>query len=282
MNTVKENREEIELKDRVYIEKKQSKSLIYFALIILLIYIVFFTSKLWIHKPLSTETKVGQKVNYMQDRSVTLISSIYDKDKKTMEIVLAYENKSLDNVNDYHYAYTISEQRFSKPVFKEIYNKPLFSVIRIENLKKGYREVKIFLAPKIVSRDKVKDNITASIVLNKKNVKNSSIDLNKTEKEYILDRLNSLYKYQEKKIADKESEIKKAKSEIKAIDEKKKTFEANKKYMSDSEIKNQKAEIDSLEDTKLKLEQGLDEKYEELKALEDELKSLKNRKKRVD
>ena len=52
--------------------------------------------------------------------------------------------------------------------------------------------------------------------------------------------------------------------------------------MSDSEIKNQKAEIDSLEDTKLKLEQGLDEKYEELKALEDELKSLKSRKKRVD
>ena len=250
-------------------------------IVTILIYMLFFTSKLWISKPISKETKIGKRVEYMQDRSITLISATYDKEIETMEIVLTYENKSLDNINDYYYAHTVLEQKFSKSLLKEVYNKPLFCVLRIENIKKNYGEVKVFIAPKIVKKEDIKDSITASLVINKRNVKQGNINLKKTENEYILDRLNSLYEYQETKIAEKEKEIEEIQIEISAIENKRNTFENNREYMSDSEIADTEYELEGLEMKKLKLKEDIEEKNNELKELKKERKSLKERKEKA-
>ena len=73
-----ESKKEILEKEKIYHEKKKARTLIYIVIGVLIIYAFFFTSKLTIPQPITSEkdvTALGVEEEYTENRSVTLVSA---------------------------------------------------------------------------------------------------------------------------------------------------------------------------------------------------------------
>lgn len=276
-----EKQYEESLKNSIYEKKKKfltGKKLFVF---VILVYVFFFSSNLIFNTPLNKATKLGEKIDYMDNRSYTLVSAIYDKEKKMMELVLDLENSSLDNVYDYYYTQTIRRGNVKKIKVNEIINTPLLTVIRLDNVPKRYTELEFIFAPKIRKFKNITDEITGVITLNKNNVTLGSIDESKTANDYLKERLQSRIKNLEEKLGKDLKQKEKYLDSIKASQKEKRYFEENKKYMSKDEIKTGEAKI--LEyDAEVKeinlsikeVEKSIENKRKEINLLRDKLLKL--------
>ena len=136
-----ESKKEILEKEKIYHEKKKARTPIYIVIGVLIIYV----------------TALGVEEEYTENRSVTLVSAEYSKDQEIMEIVLNLKNNNYDNVDTYYYALTAMNEKSSKIKIKEIFNEDLFTVIRLEGVKKNYREIEFMLAPKVGDINEIND-----------------------------------------------------------------------------------------------------------------------------
>lgn len=275
---INEQTNDIKLKESAYEKANHKKRNIFIILSITLIYAALFTSKLWLFPPLEKATKVGEHTSYYLDREVSLVAATYDSDKEKMEVVLNLENNSLDNIDEYYYAYTVQGQKASKVKLKEVYNEKLFTVIEFDNLKNGYRELKLLIAPKIVKIDKVTDSMTATIVLNKNNVKQKSLKNKKTKKDFLKLKLESNITNQKVLVKKSEKDIAKIEEEIKAIDKTKSNYDKDKKYLSDDEKEKYEQTIIANDEKRITLSDTLSERKKEKEGLKKELEELKSRK----
>lgn len=265
------------LKDNVYNPKKKFWDNKKIFIIVLAIYIFFFTSNLWINRPLLPASQIGEKISYMDQRSYRLVSAVYDEDKKEMELVLDLENNSLDNINDYYYSLTMKRGNTKKVEIKEVYNNPLLTVIRLKNIPSRYREIEFLFAPKITKIEKITDDMTGIIRLNKNNVKVAKLKANKSEKDYLKERIESLILSLDKKIEKNNKNIKGYKDNISAIDSEKKYYNENKNFMSEDEIKSEERKIEEFEFKISEINSELEKARNRVKKYEEEKMQLKER-----
>lgn len=281
MNLNNESQKEIQLKEKSYTRKNNKTKSIVIIIVLILVYMAFFTSKLWMFPKLKEASHIGEKQHYMLDRTASLVSCIYDENKREMEIVLNLENDSLDNIDTYYYAYSCVGQNPRKIQLKERYNEKLFTVLRISNLKKGYRELKLFLAPQIVKKSEVNDSITASFVINKNNVTFGKIKDDKSKNDYINDRLNSIILEQKASIKKVDKNIKKLNAKLAAIEKNKADYEKDKDFLSDAEKEKYRLSISVNEEEKSALKNDIAEANAEKERLEKELAELYARQKKL-
>lgn len=235
-----ENKKEVLEKEKIYHEKRKTRMPIYIVICVLLVYVFFFTSKITIPQPITNETNVtilGKEEEFANNRSVTLVSAEYSREQELIELVLSLKNDNYDNVNNYYYALTAVNERSSKIKIKEVFNEELFTVIRLYNVKKNYREIEFLLAPKIGEISDVTDDMTANIILNKYNVTSvNKIKTDKTKMDYLQDRLIGIVSQLEEKLHRQEENLEKLQIQKSSLEEEIINSEKEQKYMTEKEI----------------------------------------------
>lgn len=235
-----ENKKEVLEKEKLYHEKRKTRMPIYIVICVLLVYVFFFTSKITIPQPITNETNVtilGKEEEFANNRSVTLVSAEYSREQELIELVLSLKNDNYDNVNNYYYALTAVNERSSKIKIKEVFNEELFTVIRLYNVKKNYREIEFLLAPKIGEISDVTDDMTANIILNKYNVTSvNKIKTDKTKMDYLQDRLIGIVSQLEEKLHRQEENLEKLQIQKSSLEEEIINSEKEQKYMTEKEI----------------------------------------------
>lgn len=198
-----------EAKEALYTLNK-SKKYITVLIVISLIFVAFFTSKLYLPPKVSEEeSSINKKIEFSNDREVTVLSAVYDKEAKQVELMFVFNNGAGDGVNDYYYAIDgMGYPGFSssKIEIKEILDDPLCTVVVLDNVR-FFKELDFYLAPKLSSDiGKIKDEDTATLVFTKNNLTTGRI-YNNSREEYITDRLDISINTLEKKIAYHEKKI---------------------------------------------------------------------------
>lgn len=229
-----------------------------FLLVLIIGYLFFFTSNMTIPDKITSKeetTKINEVNEYMDGRTCQLLSATYDREQETMEVIVHLTNNTYDGVDSYYIAEKLNNGSTKNLVTKEVLDDPLMTVIRISNLKPHYREMQLMLAPKLTSVDKVKDSQTAFITLNKYNVTQGTIDLNKTKQDYLAERLqNVLDSYQKEfnNLTRKDNDLE---QQIENATKQNEDLEKNKLYMSSKEIDNANSQIADNEQTIKDLQQ---------------------------
>ena len=229
-----------------------------FLLVLIIGYLFFFTSNMTIPDKITSKeetTKINEVNEYMDGRSCQLLSATYDREQETMEVIVHLTNNTYDGVDSYYIAEKLNNGSTKNLVTKEVLDDPLMTVIRISNLKPHYREMQLMLAPKLTSINKVKDSQTAFITLNKYNVTQGTIDLNKTKQDYLAERLqNVLDSYQKEfnNLTRKDNDLE---QQIENATKQNEDLEKNKLYMSSKEIDNANSQIADNEQTIKDLQQ---------------------------
>lgn len=229
-----------------------------FLLVLIIGYLFFFTSNMTIPDKITSKeetTKINEVNEYMDGRTCQLLSATYDREQETMEVIVHLTNNTYDGVDSYYIAEKLNNGSTKNLVTKEVLDDPLMTVIRISNLKPHYREMQLMLAPKLTSINKVKDSQTAFITLNKYNVTQGTIDLNKTKQDYLAERLqNVLDSYQKEfnNLSRKDNDLE---QQIENATKQNEDLEKNKLYMSSKEIDNANSQITDNEQTIKDLQQ---------------------------
>lgn len=256
------------------LKKSGIKSIIITLIVFAVIYMIFFTSKIYIKDPLEPATKIGSNLSYMMgNRNVTLVDATYDKKQKLLEIQLDLDNNSTDNIDDYYYVPNIRVGNSNKLTVREIYNKPMYTVIRVSNLKSSFREMKLFIAPRVNSIDKIGDDEFIELTLNKNNIKFAPIT-NRSENDYLKERHTMLISDQKEKISKLEKEVSKMKDRLNSFDKVEKEFNANKDYLTDEEKASYKDRINSNNDEKEQLKQDIEDKNNKIGKEKEKLMQL--------
>lgn len=266
----------------LYKKNNRNRNLLIGGIIVLLIYIFFFTSKITISPNISEEaTNIGQKYEYGTQRSYDLINATYSKEDKAMEVVVEFKNSNYDNINDHYYAAEILNGNSGKLEVKQIYNEDLFTVIRIFNVPKRYKELTLYFAPKTVAMEDVTDDMTGSIIINKKNVKLGDINFEKSKTSYLKERFDAVMKRYMKELKSLEKEYDSLKNELSAIEKDRQSFKENQAYMTAEEIRVQEENqvFNTDEEARIKVE--LAEKEKEIDNLKSEIKATKEKKNNI-
>ena len=223
-----------------------------FLLVLIIGYLFFFTSNMTIPDKITSKeetTKINEVNEYMDGRSCQLLSATYDREQETMEVIVHLTNNTYDGVDSYYIAEKLNNGSTKNLVTREVLDDPLMTVIRISNLKPHYREIQLMLAPKLTSIDKVKDSQTAFITLNKYNVTQGTIDLNKTKQDYLAERLQSVLDSYQKEFNDLTRKDNDLEQQIENAKKQNEDLEKNKLYMSSKEIDNANSQIADNEQT---------------------------------
>ena len=272
---------DIKEKEKIYHKKTKAKYPIIIAACIVLMYAFFFTSKLTLPEHISDRTlttKIGQENDFSENRSCTLVSAKYSESQNVMEVILNLKNENYDNVNDYYYALTSVGEDPADIKINEIYNEDLFTVIRLENLDPSFREINFLIAPKTVADiNKVKDENTASIILNKYNVSNvQHIDLDKTKTEYAIERLEGMVGTLNKRLDRQNKKLQELNTQLKALKEEENLLNEESKYMTDSEVREKKEHINQNDNLQAEVEQEIVKQQNKIKNTEAEIANAKS------
>lgn len=223
-----------------------------FLLVLIIGYLFFFTSNMTIPDKITSKeetTKINEVNEYMDGRSCQLLSATYDREQETMEVIVHLTNNTYDGIDSYYIAEKLNNGSTKNLVTREVLDDPLMTVIRISNLKPHYREMQLMLAPKLTSIDKVKDSQTAFITLNKYNVTQGTIDLNKTKQDYLAERLQTVLDSYQKEFNDLTRKDNDLEQQIENAKKQNEDLEKNKLYMSSKEIDNANNQIADNEQT---------------------------------
>lgn len=198
-----------EAKEALYTLNKSQK---YITVLIVIgcIFLAFFTSKIYLPPRASEEeVSINKKIEFSDDRDVTILSAVYDKDARQIELMFVFNNGAGDGINDYYYAIDGTGSPGFSPSrieINEILDDPLCTVVVLDNVR-FFKELDLYLAPKL-SNDigKIKDADTATLVFTKNNLTQGKI-YNKSREEYINNRLDISINTLDKKIAYHENKI---------------------------------------------------------------------------
>lgn len=278
-NNMGKIKKEILEKEKIYHERKKSRMPIYMSIVVLIIYAFFFTSKLTIPQPISSKeqvTELGYAEEFAENRTVTLVSAEYSKEQKILELVLNFKNKNYDNVNDYFYSLTSTNADPADIKIDEIFNEDLFTVIRLSNVKKNYREIEFLLAPRIGEISDVTDDMTASIILNKYNVTLvDRIDTSKSREDYLKERLARLVDQLEKNLKRQEKKLEKLNDQKTAFKVEINNSQKEQKYMTAEEIAESNTRNEENQERILQVEEDIRKQESKIAKTKKEIEDAK-------
>ena len=215
---------------------------------------------------------------YTENRSVTLVSAEYSKDQEIMEIVLNLKNNNYDNVDTYYYALTAMNEKSSKIKIKEIFNEDLFTVIRLEGVKKNYREIEFMLAPKVGDINEISDEMTATVILNKYNVDTvNRINTSKTKTDYLQERLVGMVDQLKDRLERQEDKLQQLKTKKSSLEKEITDSEKEQKYMTVEEVQEMTERNQSNQDTILETDELIKKQQKKIEKTQREIKDAKEK-----
>lgn len=261
-------------------EKVKMFRIIFFTIVVL-VYICFFTSKLWIPPELTSKenvTTLGEEITYCEEeRTYKIVSATYDEEKQEFEIVMQLANKSYDGINDYYYAFTLTGAREKHTVTKEILNDSLVAVVRVYNIK-DFREMNFYIAPKLSDDiSDITDEQTAFLIFNKYNITYADIDDNKTAEEYLRDRVQAIYEDYLKDEEKRNNKIKELQQELEAVKQDSIEINESMEYMTYEEQIYAEKTLDDNEAKEAELEKQIEAEKAKLERLQEKINNAKQK-----
>lgn len=252
-----------------------------FFMIVALIYICFFTSKLWIPPELTSKenvTSLGKEIQYCsEERTYKVVSATYDEGQQEFEIVMQLGNRSYDGISDYYYDFDLMGATKRHTVIKEILNDSLVTVVRIYNIK-DFREMSFYIAPKLSDDiSDITDEQTAFLTFNKYNITYGSIDDNKTADEYLKDRVQAIYEDYLKDEEKEKAKINKLTAEVDAIKEDSIKLAESMEYMTIEEQIYAEQQLDSNDGKVAELQKQIETEKGKLERLQQKIKNAKQK-----
>lgn len=217
---------------------QRSKLLVLISVCMIVGYVVFFTSTLWL----------GQNKNYaytpiMQEltlngRQVFVARWDYSPNQKLMEVEIEVNNSTLDNVDNYYFSAVTKPAGNIEVV--PIIEDSNFIVLHLKNIPKNFTEISLRMK---VGNDNYKDILKMYSNVDQTNQVSEIKAL--TKDEYYINRtLRTIEQYQDQ-INKINTSIINYKENITALESKNVTLEADKKYQSDAEIQDTQRLIES-------------------------------------
>lgn len=280
----KETEKEVCEKNKIYLKKQKEKRIYIILAAIVSIYCFFFLSSFILpQKTTSAEdvTVIGKEINFAENRTVTLVRADYSGEQKMMEIVLYFTNQNYDNVNSYYYAFSLTGASTKGLVVDEVFNEELFTVLRIKDLPKDYGEMTLYFAPKTVEESQITDEITGTVILNQYNVEKKSIDLNKSRRDYLIERLELVIGEYKTTLERQTKKLEDLQTTAAALETENKEIKENKLYMTDYEIQQREQTIIENEDMLVEVKEEIKLQEEKVKATRAEIKAAENKKNKL-
>lgn len=243
---------------RVYRDHRQETLIIITVIIVILGYVFFFTSG-YLFKDTSVATPLDSPITFSEDtRSVTLLEADYSPSQETMEIKIQLTNKTFDGIDDYYFEADVLRGNKNTLKVKQVVHTEILTVIQISGVKPRYRELTLYLAPKL--KNVAQKNLYA-LVVNNKNCKSTSHIEAKTLTEYLVDRLKLTISRLTKEFDANTAKIKANTTLIQKMSSKNTELEKSKMYLTLDEIElvsdqiaNNKAQIKTLQNDNAALE----------------------------
>lgn len=252
-----------------------------FFTIVALVYICFFTSRLWMPAELTSKenvTRPGKEITYCsEERTYKVVSATYDEEKKEFEIVMQLKNRSFDGINDYYYAFDLSGASKRHTVIKEILNDSLVTVVRIYNIK-DFREMTLYIAPKL-SEDisDITDEQTAFLTFNKFNITYGEIDDNKTAEEYLKDRIKGIYEDYLKDEERQKAKIDELSAELDAAEKERMEISESMEFMTYEEQIYAQKQLESLDERNAEIKKKIEAEKGKLERLQEKIENAKQK-----
>lgn len=205
-------------------------------LFIIIGYIFFFSSKLWLppDKAKVPPTDYGTSIE-ANDRTVTLISWVYDDDRRMMEVMIEITNKSVDGVNLYNWS-AIELNSGILDLSTEL-EKENFVVIRIEKIPRRFEEISLRMG--LNSEDEVNvegEFSEIKMYATKDSVKKDEIIDGMNERDYRKAACIAKIENYENSISNLNEKIKEEKSVISEAERTISRLEKSKEQQTDSEM----------------------------------------------
>lgn len=249
-------------------------------IIVIAIYVFLFLSKWILPIPVTGKnevTKIGEDVDFALGRTATLVSAEYDHDKNIMELVVNFTNTNYDGYNDYYYAHEIKKGSSADIILDEVYHEDLLTVLRLENVPANYSELTLYFAPKYTELENVTDDMTGEFILNKYNVVEKTLELNKTREAYLEERMNGIIEGYQKTLERQKEKIEKWQYQIESLDAENADLKKNDLYMTDDEIAQKKSLILANEEEIEKLQQRINAGNVKIAKIEEDIVSTKEK-----
>lgn len=215
---------------------KKDRYLRILMLVIVMGYIFFLTSKYWLPPDEATipPTEPGTSVEG-NDRSITLVSWIYDEEKREMEVMLDITNMSIDGIN--RYSYRATELNKGRLPVTTVIEADDFAVIRLGQIPRRFEEISLRIGIRNEDETKVDGEFTdIRIYGSKESVKKADITDGLTERDYRISACQERIAVYEKNISELEKQIAGENVTISEAEKTIKRLEENTQHQTESEI----------------------------------------------
>lgn len=234
----------------VYQDKKHSRFMVGYLLVIIIIYLLFFSSGYIIHEP-ATATPLNEPYSFDEDsRSITLLDAAYSPSQEMMEIKIQLHNSDLDGIEDYYFDVDVLRGNRNKLEIKEVLHTEILTVIQVYHVPPRFSELTLYLAPQL---DKVTESNMTSVVITSENYNEQSHIETLSLQDYLIDRLQITVSTLQAEKNENEQMIASIDLQIEAIKDKNKNLDSSKPFLTSAEmeeIENQisanKSQIDLL------------------------------------
>jgi hypothetical protein len=180
----------------------------------------------------------GSVIEYMDNRNAVFISATYSHAQEMMEVSLQLINTSFDGVDTYYFVAAPKGVNLDALEVKEVFSDTLMTVIHIENIKTFTDKdvLELYFAPKFRPIEEMTDAETGTIILNKYNVRDGAIDLHKTKKQYLTERIDILILGYENTLIEQRAAYEKLTIEIENAVKRNEEIKNNEAFMTPDEV----------------------------------------------
>lgn len=276
-------------KDRVNLRKKTSKWFGMITAVVVLGFIVFSTSNLYMEETIDVQASpIGEEITTSGLDKVEVLDWIYDKDKHKMQVVidmndLRFEQDSLQYM---------SKQRSNGeelPVEKT-YQMDDYAVFEISNIDHDYQQVLLQIDQKQETEEESSTTGSGSetnteevenmvqLYTDYREVEEETVPLD-DEYSYVKYIMNTLLEDTEQTIETKKEERQNLKKEIADLEEEANQVEQEKQYQTDEEQTETDGYLNSLEVEKKQLQGDIDTLDEQIQMEQERIDSYEERKK---
>lgn len=264
---------------KLYKKDHSQKGIKIGTFVVILIFIAFFTSNLYLPASMTTKenvTKINEANSFADDRSFTLLKSRYSKKQKLLEVMIEFKNDSFDGVDKYYYSLDLKGTSQKGIKVKPVVEENVVSVILVSGVKK-FDEAELYFAPKKGNIENVKDQDTGEIVLNKYNLEYGTIDTTKTKNDYMIEKFDLSISALQKKLEKKNDNVHSLESKAGGLNDEIDEYNKNEIYMTESEKEDAAQKISENETSIMELAEQIKNEKQEIKKLQNEISDAKDK-----
>lgn len=201
-------------------------------------YMIFLTSYEWYptKADLVQPTALLKETSW-NNRKVTILSWDYSESQKMMEIKLDISSSALDDISTYNFK--VMERNDGYQKVEKVVEQDDYVVLRITDLKKNWSEIslKMSLPDGVDLQERKLSDTELKMYTNSQDVNKVNFITDKSDQEYIIERLNDRIQEYATQIDNLQQEIESYNQTIQGIENNISGMQEKEKYQTDEQIK---------------------------------------------